>query len=64
MANKSLAINLQPVTKHLGYLVPVAIAVVNVLLASKAFHWNVDTIALINGLLAAVGLGSLHINSL
>jgi hypothetical protein len=56
--------NLQVATKHLVYLVPIAIAVVNTLLSSHVFHWNVDTIALVNGLLAALGLSSLHINSL
>lgn len=55
---------LQPLTTHLAYLAPLALAVVNIINVIVSTKWNADTVALINALLAAVGLGSIHINSL
>jgi hypothetical protein len=56
--------SLQPYTKYLPIVVAVVVGVFNILLAQHVFSLSSTTADLINGLLATVGFGSLHINSL
>lgn len=46
--------------RHLPYVIGVALVVVNSLLANGDINLSNHTIDLVNGLLAALGLGVLH----
>lgn len=55
---------LQPLTTHLPLIAAIVIAVFNVLISTHTIVMPGTTVDALNGILTALGLSGLHINSL